>query len=109
VYFLVILTDAGLPHRSMPDHEPFIDSLIGDHRVLQGGPLRTSSESTLMAAYVLRCETLADAQQLVATDPMVADGVAKATVTHWDLVALDLGAIESGLVVLQSPRLAGQG
>jgi uncharacterized protein YciI len=100
VYFLVTLTDSGLPHERMPDHEPFIDSLIESHRVLLGGRLKQSSDTDQLAAYVLRCETLLDAERLVATDPLVTHGVAKPLITGWDLVALDLRAVESGLVVI---------
>jgi hypothetical protein len=53
-----------------------------------------------MAAYVLRCAALAEAEQLAATDPLVTAGVAIPVVTHWDLVGLDLRAAEAGLNVL---------
>jgi uncharacterized protein YciI len=101
VYFLVVITDAGRPDSSMPDHEPFVDLLIERRQVLLGGRLVTQSPgSPAIAAYVLRCESLAEAERLAAADPLVEIGGASSTVTQWDLVALDLRAVESGTAVL---------
>jgi uncharacterized protein YciI len=101
VYFLVVLTRTDSPSRGRPDHEPFIDSLIDDHRVLLGGRLDASTPLAPMAAYVLRCESVGEAERLAATDPLVTSGAAVAVVSRWDLVALDLGAAEEGLLVLE--------
>jgi uncharacterized protein YciI len=100
VYFLVTLTDAGPSEASRPDHEPFIDSLIERHQVLLGGRLTRPSVLAPAAAYVLRCGSLVEAEQLAAADPLVSQGLAAPTVTEWELVAIDLLAVEAGLALL---------
>jgi uncharacterized protein YciI len=100
VYFLVTLTNSGSSGASRPDHEPFIDSLIKRHQVLLGGRLTAPSGPTPVAAYVLRCGSLIEAEGLAAADPLVSQGAAVPTVTEWELVALDLLAVDDGLALL---------
>jgi hypothetical protein len=104
VYFLVMLTDAGSSEGSgpRPDHEGFIDSLIEGHQVLLGGRLTAPSASSPVAAYVLRCGSLIEAERLAATDPLVTHGLAVAVVTGWEVVAVDLQAVEDGLALPHS-------
>jgi uncharacterized protein YciI len=101
VYFLVLLTDAGPSDASRPDHEPFVDALIERHQVLLGGRLIAGSIGGPLAAYVLRCGSLIEAERLASTDPLVSDGHAVPIVTEWELVALDLQAVEDGLALLK--------
>jgi uncharacterized protein YciI len=101
VYFLVLLTEAGPSEASRPDHEPFVDALIERHQILLGGRLTASSVGSPIAAYVLRCESLIEAERLAAADPLVSQGCAMPIVAEWELVALDLLAIEDTLALLK--------
>jgi hypothetical protein len=87
-YYLVWLRPTGRP---APDHEPFVDSLIERDAILLGGPVGGA------AAYVLRCAEKAEADRIVATDPLVTSGAATATVTEWQLVGVNLRAIDPDL------------
>ena len=78
------------------DHEPFIDSLVAEHLVLLGGEL-VDSEQGIRAAYVLRCDDLAAAEAIVATDPLVTSGEMRAHLAEWQLVGIDPGAIDEDL------------
>jgi uncharacterized protein YciI len=77
------------------DHEPFIDSLIAEHLVLLGGDL-VDAEG-VRGAYVLRCDDLAAAEAIVATDPLVASGAMRPRLAEWQLVGIDLGAVDEHL------------
>jgi uncharacterized protein YciI len=92
VYFLVLLQESG----SADDvaHEPFIDSLVERNLVLLGGDFDEEAFPGVTAAYVLRCGDLAEAEAVVATDPLVASGACEATVVGWDLVGVNLNAID---------------
>jgi uncharacterized protein YciI len=83
----------------MPEHEPFIDSLTSRHAVPLGGPFDETPATGVSAAYVLRCDSLADAQAVFATDPLVTSGAAVPVVVRWDLVGIDTAAIEPELAV----------
>jgi uncharacterized protein YciI len=96
VYFLVLLQD--LRTDRTVDHEPFIDSLIERNLILLGGPFVDEPEAGVESAYVLRCETRAEAEAIVATDPLVSSGAVTATVSTWDLVGINTGAIDPDLV-----------
>ena len=78
------------------DHEPFIDSLIAEHLVLLGGDL-VDAEGGVQAAYVLRCDDLAAAEAIVARDPLVTSGEMRAELSEWQLVGIDLGAVDDDL------------
>ncbi|MCF6746342.1 hypothetical protein E9529_19105 [Blastococcus sp. KM273128] len=93
-YFLVLLTAAAGAGAPRADHEAFVDSLVDRRLVLLGGPLGEDD-----AAYVLRCGSPAEAQDVVAADPLVASGARTATVTRWDLVGVDLRLVDPDLVV----------
>jgi uncharacterized protein YciI len=96
VYVLVTLLEGPKFGEVDVDHEPFIDSLIAEHLVLLGGDL-VDSERGVRAAYILRCDDLAAAKAIVATDPLVTSGVMRARLAEWRLVGIDLRAVDAGL------------
>jgi uncharacterized protein YciI len=80
-----------------PDHERFVDSLVDRNVILLGGPFDGEPVARVSAAYVLRCSDIDEARAVVATDPLVVAGAAVATVTRWDLVGIDVDAIDDEL------------
>jgi uncharacterized protein YciI len=96
VYVLVTLVEGPRFGEVDADHEPFIDSLIAEHLVLLGGDL-VDAEHALRGAYVLRCDDLAAAEAIVATDPLVTSGVMRPRLAEWQLVGIDLGAVDQHL------------
>lgn len=99
MYVLVLLTESPDAPADDVEHEPFIDSLIGRNAVLLGGTFATEPVPGVTAAYVLRCTDLAEAQALVATDPLVTTGAAVPTLAPWDLVGINPAAIDPTLEV----------
>jgi hypothetical protein len=96
VYVLVTLLEGPKFGEVDADHEPFIDSLVAKHLVLLGGDLVGSGQG-VRAAYVLRCDDLATAEAIVATDPLVTSGEMRPQLAEWQLVGIDLGAIDDNL------------
>ena len=96
VYVLVTLLEGPKHGEVDVDHEPFIDSLTAEHLVLLGGDL-VDAEQGVRAAYVLRCDDLAAAEAIVATDPLVTSSVMRPRVVEWQLVGIDLGAVDQHL------------
>ena len=96
VYVLVMLLEGPRFGEVEVDHEPFIDSLIAEHLVLLGGDL-VGAEQGVQAAYVLRCDDLAAAEAIVATDPFVTSGVMRPRLAEWQLVGIDLEAVDDQL------------
>jgi len=96
VYVLVTLLEGPQFGEVDVDHEPFIDSLVAEHLVLLGGDL-IDSEQGVRAAYVLRCDDLATAEAIVARDPLVTSGVMRPQLAEWQLVGIDLGAVDDRL------------
>jgi uncharacterized protein YciI len=98
VYVLVTLLEGPRFGEVDADHEPFIDSLIAEHRVLLGGDFVDAGRG-VQAAYVLRCDDLAAAEAIVATDPLVTSGEMRAELAEWQLVGIDLGAVDPDLTL----------
>ncbi len=100
MYFFVQLHDQPnqLPDRDS-EHAPFIDGLIARNAVLLGGQFLDPPQPGVRAAYVLRCDSLEEARVIAASDPAVRSQSAKATVSPWELVAVNTAAIETDLVV----------
>jgi uncharacterized protein YciI len=94
VYVLVTLLEGPRFGEVDVDHEPFIDSLVAKHLVLLGGDLVESGPG-IRAAYVLRCDDLATAEAIVASDPLVTSGVMRSQLAEWQLVGIDLGAVNT--------------
>jgi uncharacterized protein YciI len=92
---LVLLTERPDAAGPVPEHEPFIDSLIQRRLVLLGGPI----DGTPSVGYILRCASLDDASAVVATDPLVSSGAFNAAVAEWDLVGIDPRVIDGDVVV----------
>ena len=98
MYVLVTLREGPRFGEVDADHEPFIDSLIEHHLVLLGGDL-VRAEHGVQAAYVLHCDDLAAAEAIVARDPLVTSGEMHAELAEWQLVGIDLDAVEPNLTV----------
>jgi uncharacterized protein YciI len=96
VYVLVTLLEGPNFGEVDAGHEAFIDSLIAEHLVLLGGDL-VDAEQGVRGAYVLRCDDLAAAEAIVATDPLVTSGVMRPLLAEWQLVGIDLGAVDERL------------
>lgn len=96
MYVLVTLVEGPKFGEVDVDHEPFIDALAAQHLVLLGGDL-VDAEQGVRGAYVLRCDDLAAAEAIVATDPLVSSRVMRARLTEWQLVGIDLGAVDEHL------------
>jgi uncharacterized protein YciI len=96
VYVLVTLLEGPKFGEVDVDHEPFIDSLAAEHLVLLGGDL-VEAEQGVRAAYVLHCDDLAAAEAIVTTDPLVTSGVMRPRLAEWQLVGIDLGAVDEHL------------
>ena len=96
MYVLVTLHEGPKFGEVDADHETFIDSLIAKHLVLLGGDLVEAGPG-IQAAYVLRCDDLATAEAIVATDPLVSSGEMRAQLAEWQLVGIDLGAVDDNL------------
>jgi uncharacterized protein YciI len=97
VYFLVLLRPAASWDGDIPDHDPFTDSLVERNLILLGGPFSGEPVAGVRAAYVLRCADLDEARAIVAGDPLVASGADEASVMAWDLVGINLAAIDPDL------------
>jgi hypothetical protein len=93
-----VLTRAADPPPTT-DHESFIDSLIQRHAVQLGGAFEGDPLPGVNAAYVLRCASLDEAWAIVAQDPLVTSGAATAAVVRWNVVGIDLAAIDSELAI----------
>lgn len=99
MYYLVTLAEPDARASEEIDHESFIDSLVSHQLALLGGPLDGDPWPQATAAYVLCCDSRQQADDLVATDPLVASRLASATVRQWDLVGIDPRVIDPALVV----------
>lgn len=99
MYFLVLLTEVPDGPADVPEHEPFIDSLISRQAVLLGGAFEGELASGVSAGYLLRCADLAEAQQIVASDPLITSGAYLPMIARWELVGIDAEAIDPELLV----------
>lgn len=100
-YVLVILRRGGNADDEplhAEAHERYIDSLIERNLVLLGGGF-AEAVGDLDAAYVLRCGSLQEARELVATDPYVINDVARPDSVIWELVGINPDAIDAGAVI----------
>jgi uncharacterized protein YciI len=97
MYFLVLLQLSPDAPADVPEHEPFIDCLIERHVVLLGGGFDPEPADSVIGGYLLHVEDRAAAEAIVATDPYLTSGACTATITHWDLVAIDKEAIDPDL------------
>ncbi len=96
-YFLVLLHPVAGAEEEPPEHEPFIDWLDSLSLVVLGAELDAPALGAEVA-YVLSCGSLADAQELVVSDPLVSSGYMRADVVEWQVVGLNPAAVEPGLL-----------
>lgn len=99
-YFLVVLKagPASDEERHHADaHVGFIDSLIERRLVFLGGDFSTPVE-TIGAAYLLRCDSIEEAQAIAAEDPYSTHGVCETETVEWHLVGIDPDLIDPNLV-----------
>jgi uncharacterized protein YciI len=100
-YFLVVLK-AGPAVDEEPRHAGahvgFIDSLIERRLVFLGGDFSTAVDG-MSAAYLLRCNSIEEAQAVAAEDPYSIHGVYETETVEWQLVGIDPELIDSNLVV----------
>lgn len=98
-YFLVALKE-GPAHAEEPQHAAahvrFIDSLIERRLVFLGGDFSRPVEG-IAAAYVLRCDSIAEAAAIAAEDPYAVHGIYAAETVEWDLVGIDPSLIDPKL------------
>ena len=80
-------------------HEQFIDSLIERNLVLLGGGFAEATVGGADGAYLLRCGSLEEARELVATDPYVSNEVVRASPVVWELVGINPDAIDAAVVL----------
>ena len=74
-------------------HERFIDELDRANRVVTGGSLKPPS-GLLEGAYVLRCESIAEAREVAESDLLVRAGAVRCEVLEWVLVAFNPDAVD---------------
>ena len=96
MHALVLLAPSGTTPADdvlQADHERFIDELDRANTVVTGGSLRPPSDR-LDGAYLLRCESLAEAREVAESDPLVRAGAVRFEVLEWVLVAFNPDAID---------------
>ena len=94
VVFLRRGENAQDEERHAAAHEAFIDSLIARHAILLGGPFGRLLDD-VDGAYVLRCRSLDEAREIASGDPLVVHRASRAECIEWQLVGIDVDAIES--------------
>jgi uncharacterized protein YciI len=100
-YVLVILRRGGNADDERlhaEAHVRFIDSLIERNLVLLGGGFAEAVDDA-DAAYVLRCGSVEEAREIVATDPFVINDVARPEPVVWELVGINPDAIDAAAVL----------
>jgi hypothetical protein len=89
MHVLVLLRELPGADAAAVDHEPFVDDLINRDLVVLGGGFSTPPFPGVFAGYLLSCDSLDTAGEIIAEDPYVTSGACEAVVTEWDLVGLD--------------------
>lgn len=100
MYVLVLFTEGPQPEdpEVVRSHEDFIDELIGRNQILLGGSFRPRLDA-VRAAYVLRVDSLDQARAITAEDPYFKHGCYRPQLVHWDLVGINLRAIDPELAM----------
>jgi uncharacterized protein YciI len=88
------------PRRNTPadaelqaEHERFIDGLDRASKVVLGGGLQPAAAG-FEGAYVVRCESLAEAREISASDPLVRAEAVRCQVVEWELVGINPDAVD---------------
>jgi uncharacterized protein YciI len=100
-YFLVVLKAAPAVDkepRHAAAHVEFIDSLIDRQLVFLGGDFSKPVDG-IAAAYLLSCDSIAEARAIAAEDPYSVSCVYETETVEWQLVGIDPELIDSNLVV----------
>jgi uncharacterized protein YciI len=99
-YFLVVLK-AGPASDEEPKHADarvaFIDSLIERRSVFLGGDFAEPVDG-IAAAYLLRCDSIEEAEAIATEDPYAIHHVYATETVEWQLVGIDPELIDSNLV-----------
>lgn len=100
MYALVLFKPGSRPEDDGVNrrHEAFIDDLIRRNQVLLGGPW-ASPHTPFDGAYLLWCDSLVEANEIVGRDPCFRHGCHEPVVVEWDLVGINPGAIEPDIVL----------
>lgn len=105
MYVLVLFKAGSGAETSEVDrqHETFIDGLIRRNQILLGGRWAPPA-GPFVAAYLLRCDSLDAAREIIGEDPYFHEGIYQAEVVEWKLVGINPNAIEPE-VVLSADKL----
>ena len=98
-YYLVLLRPGARHDRAaelLDEHIAFVDSMIEAEVVLLGGDFGHPIGAAA-SAYLLHTASLAEAERWAALDPFVHGVAYEAAVVHWDLVGINLGAVDPAL------------
>jgi hypothetical protein len=82
------------------DHERFIDGLDQAGRVVLGGGLRPAAAG-FEGAYLLSCESLDEAREISASDPLVSARAIRCQVVEWELVGINPDAVDGDAQLLE--------
>jgi uncharacterized protein YciI len=96
MHALVLLSVTGTTPRSdelQHDHERFIDRLDADNKVVLGGHWQPPTAG-IDSAYLLNCQSLQEAHQLAAADPLVRGDAVRCHVIEWELVGVNPDAVD---------------
>ena len=98
-YYLVLLRP-GAEHARAAElldcHVAFVDSMIGADVVLLGGDFG-AAVAEAEAAYLLHTGSLDEAERWAARDPFVQGAVYESSVVAWELVGINLRAVDPAL------------
>jgi uncharacterized protein YciI len=98
-YYLVLLRPGACHDRApdiLDDHVAFVESMIAADVVLLGGDFgEVVGEAE--SAYLLHVASATEAGRWAARDPFVQAAVYEPTVVTWDLVGINLRAVDPGL------------
>ncbi len=99
MYYLVLLKGDTQRISSAIDeeHETFIDALIAEGSILLGGGF--SESEPYFGGYLLFCSSFEEAKQKAEADPYLKSKAAEAEIRTWELVGIDLNAVNQDLVV----------
>jgi hypothetical protein len=75
------------------EHERFIDRLAEADKVVLGGGLRPAAAG-FEGAYVVSCESLEEAHEVSASDPLVRAEAIRCQVVEWELVGVNPDAVD---------------
>jgi uncharacterized protein YciI len=96
MHALVLMSATGtipFPDELQREHERFIDRLDADNQIILGGRWRPPTAG-IDAAYLLSCQSLQEAHQVAAADPLVRGDAVRCQVIEWELVGVNPDAVD---------------